>query len=103
MVGHRDDISLITLVMIPPEISGGNDRCKRHEKRLIFNLEPSILTGSKNDFLLFDSFIVSVFVYQGRTKALTSHLFTPLFMFIHLPLIHFMPPPRLLIDFKISK
>ena len=35
-----------------------------------------------------------------RTKAVTSHLFTPLFMFIHLPLIHFAPPPRLLIDFK---
>ena len=37
------------------------------------------------------------------TKALTSHLFTPLFMFIHLPLIYFPPPPRLLIDFKNSK
>ena len=39
----------------------------------------------------------------GRTKTLTSHLFTPLFMFIHLPLIHFAPPPRSLIDFKNSK
>ena len=28
---------------------------------------------------------------------------TPLFMFIHLPLIHFGPPPRFLIDFKNSK
>ena len=37
------------------------------------------------------------------TKALKSHLFTPLFMFIHLPLIYFAPPPRLLIDFKNSK
>ena len=41
--------------------------------------------------------------FQGRTKALTSHLFTSLFMFIHLPLIHFAPPPRLLIDFKNRK
>ena len=46
---------------------------------------------------------VSVFVPQGRTKVLTSHLFTPLFMFIHLPLIYFAPPPRLLVDFKNSK
>ena len=65
--------------------------------------EPSIPTGSTNDFLLFDPFIVSVFVWQGRTKAATSHLFTQLFMSIHLPLIHFAPPPRLLIDFKNSK
>ena len=63
-------------------------------------LEPFIPTGSTNDFLLFDPFIVSVFVQHVRTKAVTSHLFTPLFMFIHLPLIHFAPPPRLLIDFK---
>ena len=55
------------------------------------------------DFRLFDSFIVSVFVQHERTKAVKSHLFTPLFMFIHLPLIHFAPPPRLLIDFKNSK
>ena len=45
-------------------------------------------------------FIVSVFVQHGRTKAVTSHLFIQLFMFIHLPLIHLAPPPRLLIDFK---
>ena len=44
-----------------------------------------------------------VFVQHVRTKAATSHLFTPLFMFIHLPLIHFAPLPRLLIDFKNSK
>ena len=61
-----------------------------------FKLEPFIPTGSTNDFLLFDPFIVSVFVQHVRTKAVTSHLFTPLFMFIHLPLIHFEPPPRLL-------
>ena len=66
-------------------------------------LEPFILTGSTNDFLLFEPFIISVFVQHGRTKALTSHLFTPLFIFIHLPLIHFAPPPRILIDFKKSK
>ena len=61
-------------------------------------VEPFIPTGSAND-----PFIVSVFVQHGRTKAVTSHLFTPLFMFIHLPLIHFAPPPRSLIDFKNSK
>ena len=44
-----------------------------------------IPTGSTNDFLLSDPFIVSVFVQHVRTKAVTSHLFTPLFMFIHLP------------------
>ena len=50
------------------------------------------------------STLLSAVVQQGRTKALTSHLFTPLFMFIHLPaLIYFAPPPRLLIDFKNSK
>ena len=49
-------------------------------------------------FLKLEPFIVSVFVWQGRTKAVTSHLFTPLFMFIHLPLIHFAAPPRLLHD-----
>ena len=59
-------------------------------------------SSSTNDFLLFDPFTVSVFVQHVRTKAVTSHLFTPLFMFIHLPLIHFAPPPRLLIDFKNS-
>ena len=44
-------------------------------------------------------------VRQRETISLikTSYLFTPLFMFIHLPLIHFAPPPRLLIDFKNSK
>ena len=40
---------------------------------------------------------------NGGRKALTSYLFTPLFMFMHLRLIHFAPPPSLLIDFKISK
>ena len=40
---------------------------------------------------------------SGGRKALTSHLFTPLFMFIHLPLILFAPPPHWLIDFKNSK
>ena len=44
--------------------------------------------GLTNDVLLFVHiypFIVSVFVQQGRKKALTSHLFTPLF--------HVHPPP----------
>ena len=67
-------------------------------------LEPFMIpTGSTNDFLLSDPFIVSVFVQHVRTKAVTSHLFTPLLTFIHLPLIHFALPPRLLIDFKNSK
>ena len=56
-----------------------------------------------NGFLLFDPFIVSVFVQRVRTKAVTSHLFTPFSPFHHLPLIHFAPPLRLLIDFKNSK
>ena len=50
---------------------------------------------------IFVYFIVSVFVLHVPTKTVTSHLFTPLFMFIHLPLIHI--APRLLIDFKNSK
>ena len=32
----------------------------------------------------------------------SKNIYTPLFMFIHLPLIYFAPPPRLLIDFKIA-
>ena len=64
-------------------------------------MEPFIPMSSTNNFLLFDPFIVSV--QHVQTKVVTSHLFTPLFMFIHLPLIHFAPPPRLLIDFKNSK
>ena len=47
-------------------------------------MEPFIPTGSTNDFLLFQPFIISVFVQHERTKVVTSHLFTPLFMFIHL-------------------
>ena len=66
-------------------------------------LEPFIPMGSKIDFLLFDPFIVSGFFQQGQTKAVTSHLFTSLSMFILRPLIHFTPPPCLLIDFKNSK
>ena len=62
-----------------------------------------IPTGSTNHFLLSDPFIVSIFLQHVRTKVVTSHLFTLLFMFIHLPLIHFAPPPRLLIDLKNSK
>ena len=50
-----------------------------------------------------DLWLVYVFVQHVWTKAVTSHLFTPLFMVIHLPLIHFAPPPHLLIDFKNSK
>ena len=38
-----------------------------------------------------------------RTKAATSHLLTPLSVFIHHLLIHFAHPPRLLIDFQNSK
>ena len=86
-------------------ISGGNDSRKRHEKRLIFKIGTIHPHGLNERFSFIWShlFIVSVFVQQGWTKALKSHLFTPLFMFIHLPLIYFAPPPRLLIDFKNSK
>ena len=38
-----------------------------------------------------------------RTLNVTCHLFTPLFMFIHLSLVHFAPPPRSHINFKNSK
>ena len=86
-------------------ISGGNDSRKRHEKRLIFKIGTIHPHGLNERFSFIWShlFIVSVFVQQAWTKALKSHLFTPLFMFIHLPLIYFAPPPRLLIDFKNSK
>ena len=39
---------------------------------------------------------------KGRCTANTDSI-DLLFMFIHLPLIHFAPPPRLLIDFKNCK
>ena len=35
-------------------ISGGNDSCKRHEKRLIFKIGTIHPTGLTNNFLLFD-------------------------------------------------
>ena len=75
------------------------------EGPMLETLDYTIRIGSIPTFLYFDLylFIVSVFVQQGWTKELKSHLFTPLFMFIHLPLIYFAPPPRLLIDFKNSK
>ena len=38
--------------------------------------------------------------WSERWEALTSYLFTPLFMFLDLSLIHFAPPPRILIHFK---
>ena len=86
-------------------ISGGNDSRKRHEKRLIFKIGTIHPHGlnERSSFIWSHLFIVSDFVQQGWTKALTSHLFTPLFMFIRLPLIYFAPPLRLLIDFKNSK
>ena len=43
---------------------------------------PFIPTSLTNGFVIFDPFIVSVLLYQWRTKAVTSHLFTPLFIFI---------------------
>ena len=71
-----------------------------HLERLAESLT-NIPTGSMNDFHLFDPFILSVFIQQGRTKAMTTQLFTPLFVFIHFSLIiHFAPQARLLIDFK---
>ena len=95
-------ISYINVCAISP-ISGGNDSRKWHEKYLIFKIGTIHPTGSTDNFLLFDPFIISVFVQHGWTKVVTSHLFTPLFMFIHLSLIHCAPPSRLLIDFKNSK
>ena len=49
-------------------------------------LEPFILTSSTKDLLLFDPFIVSVFVQHVQTKAVTSHLFTRFFVLIQLHL-----------------
>ena len=56
-----------------------------------------------NDFLSFDLFIVSVSVQHMLTNGMTSHLYSQLLMFIHLPLIHFAHPPRLLIHLKNSE
>ena len=95
-------ISDMKICAISP-ISGGNDSRKRHKKCLIFKSEPFTPTGLMIFFYLIHLFIFSVFVQQGWTKAFTSHLFTPLFMFIHLPLIYFVPLHCLLIDFKNRK
>ena len=97
-------ISNMKICAISP-ISGGNDSRKRHENGLIFKIGTIHPHGLNERFSFIWShlFIVFIFVQQGWTKALTSHLFTPLFMFIHLPLIYFVPLPRLLIDFKNSK
>ena len=51
-------------------------------------------------FVQFHPFLV-VTIAEKDTKDFSP--FTLLFMFIHLPLIHFAPPPRLLIDFKNRK
>ena len=74
-------------------------RCVNRSLFLFFSLVFFFFSSSTNEFLLFHPYTFSVFVQHVRTEAVTSHLFTPLFMFIHLPLIHFAPPPRLLIDF----
>ena len=98
IVNHS--ISDIKVCAISP-ISCGNDSRKRHEKRLIFKIGTIHSHGLNERFsFIWSIHIVSVFVQHVRTKALTSRLLTSLFMFIHLPLIHFAPPPRLLIDFK---
>ena len=53
-------------------ISGGNDSRKKTEKAShLKNLNHSPPTHSMNDFLLFDYFIVSVFVQHVQTKAVT--------------------------------
>ena len=67
-------------------------------------LEPFIPTDLTNDFLYLIIFLHSFFFCLARAdKSVDFSPFTPLFIFIHLPLIHFAPPPRLLIDFKNSK
>ena len=48
---------------------------KYRENVSFLKLESSIRAGWKNDFLLFDPFIVSVFVQHVRTKAVTSHFY----------------------------
>ena len=66
-----------------------------------FKLVTFIPMDSTNDSLLFDPFIVSVFVehFCGQKQwLLTFSLHCLYSMFIHLPLIRFAPPLRLLID-----
>ena len=84
-------------------ISFSNDSLKRQEIVSFLKLEPFIPTCSTNDFLSFDLFIVSVSVQHMLTNGMTSHLYSQLLMFIHLPLIHFAHPPRLLIHLKNSE
>ena len=84
-ITSNHSISDIKVCTISP-ISGGNDSRKRQEKRLIFKIGTIHSHGLKNDFILFDLSVVSVFVQVVRIKAMTSHLFTPLFLLIHLPL-----------------
>ena len=98
-------ISDIKVCAISP-ISSGSDSRKRHEKRLIFKIVTIHPHGLNERF----SFIWSYrslhsfcFCLARADKSVDFSPFTPLFMFIHLPLIHFAPPPRLLIDFKNSK
>ena len=70
-------------------ISGGNDSCKRHEKRLIFKIGTIHLHGLNERFPLIWS--------------LHSFCFCLARVFIHVPLILFAPLPRLLINFKNRK
>ena len=56
-------ISYIKVGGISPT-SGGNDSRKRHENRLILKIGTIHPQGLNDDFLLFDPFIVSVFLYM---------------------------------------
>ena len=44
-----------------------------------------------HDFRSFNLHIVTVSVHHMLTNGITSQLYSPLFIFIHLPLIHFAP------------
>ena len=72
-------------------------------KRLIFKIGTIYPHYLNERFYFIWSFIVFVFVQHVQTKAVISYIFTPLFMSIQLPLIHFACLPRLLIDFKSAK
>ena len=95
---ERADVYLTDLLNTSP-ISGGSDSRKRHEKPLIFKIGTIHPHGLNERF----SFLLSLHSFCFCLASGDFSLFTPLFMFIHLPLIHFAPPPSLMIDFKNSK
>ena len=85
-------MSGIKVCAISP-ISGCNDSRKWQEKRLIFKIGTIHPLRLNQRFFIWSLHSFCFCRACVQTNAVTSHLFTPLFMFIHLPLIHFAPPP----------